>query len=210
MRSMCTPISSRMFLRRSWVIGRGVTTPCCAKAIAVASTVPIQMGRYRSPVRSRSKTIGCWLGTSRRTPTRFSSIIGSPRPLYPPCPNPATGSGRGAEEPLERTRILHEPGVILERNDERKVPVSLLIVQTVADDESVRAVETAVADVQRRDPARPLVEERAHPDGRGAPRRERGEQVRERETRVDDVLDDQDVLPSDVVVEVLQDAHDTR
>src|SRR5438552_11420863 len=186
MRSMCTPISSRMFLRRSWVIGRGVTTPCCAKAIAVASTVPIQMGRYRSPVRSRSKTIGCWLGTSRRTPTRFSSIIGSPKPLYPPCPNPATGSGRGDEEPLERSRILHEPRVVLERQDERKVPVALLVVEAVAHDEPVRAVEPSVADVERRDPARPLVEERAHADRCRAPRRQCREQVREGEARVDD------------------------
>ena len=30
---------------RSWVSGRAGTTPCCAKAMAVASTAPIQMGR---------------------------------------------------------------------------------------------------------------------------------------------------------------------
>ena len=32
-------------LNRSWVSGRGGTTPCCANAIAVASTAPIQIGR---------------------------------------------------------------------------------------------------------------------------------------------------------------------
>ena len=35
---------SRSFIR-SWVSGRGGTTPCWANAIAVASTAPIQMGR---------------------------------------------------------------------------------------------------------------------------------------------------------------------
>ena len=30
---------------RSWVSGRGGTTPCWAKAIAVASGAPIQIGR---------------------------------------------------------------------------------------------------------------------------------------------------------------------
>jgi hypothetical protein len=35
--STCTAISSRMFFKRSCVIGRGVTTPCSAMAIAAAS-----------------------------------------------------------------------------------------------------------------------------------------------------------------------------
>src|SRR3954451_17312632 len=39
---------------RSWVIGRAGRTPCCSKAIAAASTAPIQIGRDRSPWASLS------------------------------------------------------------------------------------------------------------------------------------------------------------
>ena len=39
-------------------MGRGVTTPCSDSAIAAASAAPIQIGRYRSPSRSRRSTIG--------------------------------------------------------------------------------------------------------------------------------------------------------
>ena len=39
------PVASSTSLSRSWVSGRGGTTPCWAKAIAVASTAPIQIGR---------------------------------------------------------------------------------------------------------------------------------------------------------------------
>ena len=39
------PVASSTSFIRSWVSGRGGTTPCWAKAIAVASTAPIQIGR---------------------------------------------------------------------------------------------------------------------------------------------------------------------
>ena len=39
------PVAVRTSFIRSCVSGRGGTTPCCAKAIAVASTAPIQIGR---------------------------------------------------------------------------------------------------------------------------------------------------------------------
>ena len=54
---------------RSCVMGRWVTMPWSAKAMAVASTGPIQIGRKRSPSRSRSNTIGWFVGSSTRTPT---------------------------------------------------------------------------------------------------------------------------------------------
>src|SRR6266498_1757060 len=41
--------------------------------MAVASTAPIQIGRYRSPSTSLSRTIGWLLGSSTRTPTTLSS-----------------------------------------------------------------------------------------------------------------------------------------
>src|SRR3954469_19223156 len=62
-----------MSRRRSWVSGRAGLTPCCPYAMAVASTAPIQIGRYRSPSTSRSRTIGWLLGSSTRTPTTLSS-----------------------------------------------------------------------------------------------------------------------------------------
>jgi hypothetical protein len=40
-----TASSSSMVFIRSWVIGLAVTTPWRAKAMAVASEVPIQIGR---------------------------------------------------------------------------------------------------------------------------------------------------------------------
>ena len=41
MHSTVAPSSSRMSRMRSWVIGRGVSTPCWAKAIACASAGPM-------------------------------------------------------------------------------------------------------------------------------------------------------------------------
>ena len=54
-------------------------TPWSDRAIAAASAAPIQMGRYRSPSRSRSSTIGWFVGSSTRTPVSSISIIGSRR-----------------------------------------------------------------------------------------------------------------------------------
>ncbi len=39
------PVASSTSFIRSWVSGRGGTTPCWANAMAVASTAPIQIGR---------------------------------------------------------------------------------------------------------------------------------------------------------------------
>src|SRR4051794_23297097 len=63
--------------------------PCCAKAMAVASTAPIQIGRYRSPSTSLSRTIGCWLGSSTRTPTTLTSE----RPVSLPSGRPGSSNG---------------------------------------------------------------------------------------------------------------------
>ncbi len=67
------PIASSRSFIRSWVSGRGGTTPCWANAIAVASTAPIQIGRYRSPDVSRNSTIGWLDGISTRTPMTSTS-----------------------------------------------------------------------------------------------------------------------------------------
>jgi hypothetical protein len=63
--------------------------------MAVASTAPIQIGRYRSPSTSLSRTIGWLLGSSTRTPTTLSSrtaasvslSFAAPIPQPPPAAN---------------------------------------------------------------------------------------------------------------------------
>ena len=76
---------------RSWVIGRGVSTPWRAKAMAVASTAPMKIGRTRcSPSASRSRTIGLLVGISTRTPTRCISTTDRPYRLRTGTYNSAT------------------------------------------------------------------------------------------------------------------------
>src|SRR4051794_45546 len=75
-RRCCSPASTSTI--RSWVSGRGGTTPSWAFAIAEASFAPIQMGRKRLPPTSRSSTIGALDGISTRTPTTSSSRMGQP------------------------------------------------------------------------------------------------------------------------------------
>src|SRR2546421_9061876 len=60
--------------KRSCVSGRRETMPCWAKAIAVASTAPIQMGRYLSPCASLSKTMGLFDGISTRSEEHTSEL----------------------------------------------------------------------------------------------------------------------------------------
>src|ERR687885_3034412 len=78
--SSVAPSARTTSLSRSWVMGRAGRTPCCSKAIAAASTAPIQMGRYRSPCVSLSSRIGWFPGSSTRTPTTLSSCtVGLPQ-----------------------------------------------------------------------------------------------------------------------------------
>src|SRR3954469_8105666 len=76
-RSSCQPSSSRTFFMRSWVMGRGVSTPSSANAIAVASGPPMKIGSVRcDPSVSLSSTMGAFVGSSTRTPTSSISTIG--------------------------------------------------------------------------------------------------------------------------------------
>src|SRR5256714_2016108 len=89
-----------------------------------------------------------------------------------------------------------------------QVSVPLGEVEAVADHEAIRDLEADVAHGNVDLAPLRLRQERADLERRRLPRLEVPHQVRERETRVDDVLDDQDVAPGDVDVEVLQDADD--
>jgi hypothetical protein len=89
----------------------------------------------------------------------------------------------------------------------REVPVALVEVEAVADEELVGDGEADVAYGQILDeaPVRPVEERRGGERGRGA-ERERLAEVVERQAGVDDVLDDHDVAPGDLAVEVLEQA----
>src|SRR5688572_27825544 len=134
MRSTATCVSRRMSRIRSWVIGRAVSTPCSANAIAVASPAPIQIGRYRSPFVSLSKTIGWFEGSSTRTPTSESSIMTARL-------TPAPALGHGPQPPLEQVRRVGEPAEVPHRDDVGEVAIPALEIEPVADHEDVRDLE---------------------------------------------------------------------
>src|SRR5207247_7930117 len=148
------------FLRRSWVIGRGVTTPWSARAMAAASACPIQMGRKRSPSASRRRTMGWFVGSSIRTPASDISIMASSGNLALPSPSDNLGGalatgvrpGNGPRDTLkvrdEEVRIRGEGGEVLHCQAIRQVPVPLPEVQPVAHHEHVSPVQPPVPAAQ--------------------------------------------------------------
>jgi hypothetical protein len=88
-----------------------------------------------------------------------------------------------------------------------QVPVALLEVEAVPHEELVGHREAHVADGQVvHEPAIGAVEERHRGEGAGVAERECLAEVVERQARVDDVLDDQDVATRDLRVQVLEQA----
>ena len=91
--------------------------------------------------------------------------------------------------------------------DVRKGPVLLGIIQPVSNHEFVFDREADVLDLDVNLPARRLAEETR---GTQMTRRSGADdvlQIRQRETRVDDVLDDHDIAPLDAAVEILEDLY---
>ena len=85
------------------------------------------------------------------------------------------------------------------------MPVALVEVEPVADEELVRHRETDVTDREVVDePPVGAVEEGDRVQRRGRAQRQRLADVVERQTRVDDVLDEQDVAAFDRGVQVLE------
>src|SRR5438067_7929222 len=195
MRSTPMPSSIRRSRMRSWVIGRCVTTPWRANAMAVASTAPMKIGSTRwSPSASRSNTIGLFVGSSTRTPTRCISTIGRTLP------------------PEQRSDV--RVGVVPQRSevaldDHVEVPIAALEVEAVAEEVHVAHVEAAEAHRGRNDPPHGSIEQHARLQRAGFAPRELAEQVRQRESRVDDVLDEDHVASAHVDVEVFQQSHAT-
>src|SRR5215204_2317256 len=91
-----------------------------------------------------------------------------------------------------------------------EIPVLLIEIQSVADDETVRNLEPHVADGHVDLASLRLREERADLERGGLTGLQVANQIGEGQPRVDDVLDDEHVAPLDVHVEVLEDPDDAR
>jgi hypothetical protein len=86
-----------------------------------------------------------------------------------------------------------------------QVAVPLLEIEPVAHEQLVGHREAHVADGQVvHEPTIRAVEERHRREGSRLAKRERLAEIIEREARVDDVLDDQDVAAGDLRVEILE------
>src|SRR5918999_2725900 len=203
MRSTATCVSRRMSRIRSWVMGRAVSTPCSANAIAVASPAPIQIGRYRSPFVSLSKTIGWFEGSSTRTPTSESSIMTA---RLTPTPR----IRHGPQPPLQQIRRGEQAAQVPHRDDIGQIAVAALEVEPVADHEDVRYLKPSSLQGHWDDPPDALVEQRHGLERSWAALCKGPSQVVERQPRVHDVFDQQHVPTRDVALEVLYELHDSR
>src|SRR5512134_1093037 len=94
-----TPSWSITLLKRSWVIGRGSWTFSNPTAMALASRMPIQIGRMFLFSRSRRMTIGDWVAGSIVIPTTCISL--TTRTSF--RARQGVGSGGPNEDPPERT-----------------------------------------------------------------------------------------------------------
>src|SRR4051812_18315352 len=91
---------------------------------------------------------------------------------------------------------------------EAEIAVQLAVVQAIAHDELVGNRETDVVDRDLDEPPGGLVEQRADPERPWILAAQVADEVVERQPRVDDVLDDQDLLTLDASRQVLQDSHE--
>src|SRR5439155_19031457 len=97
----------------------------------------------------------------------------------------------------------------VEYADVGQIPVPLVEIQAVADDEPIRDFEPHVADGNIDFPALRLGHEGADLQGCGLPGLKISDQVGKGQSGVDDVLDHEDVAALDVDVQVLEDPDDT-
>src|SRR5438552_3109884 len=83
MRSTVASRSVMIFFRRSWVIGRAILMPSSSVAIAVASSRPIQIGRFSLLAGSVRMTMGVFVTGSRVRPPTVMRMKFSPLMLAP-------------------------------------------------------------------------------------------------------------------------------
>src|SRR5215212_3009845 len=130
-------------------------------------------------------------------------------------------SERSSTASRERPALLPQKGVFtaseafwdeirMQDRDVRKIAVALGEVEPVADDEAVRDLEADVPDVDVVLAPLGLGEQRADVERCRLAGLEAAHEVRQRQARVDDVLDHEHVSALDVDVEVLEDPHDPR
>src|SRR6266567_3129191 len=184
---------------------------------APLTTVSSSMGSWARPPKTSSNISATRSGVSTIPGRRGSSPIPSRISRIPSeiCPwsNPSgSGPASARRRSVMRTSSWEGFGVDLglQRADEREVAEPFVEVEPVAHDEHRRDLEAAVPDVERNLLGLGLLQQRAHLEAGRLASPEVLQQVVQREPRVDDVLDQQDVPPGDLVVEVLEDPHHAR
>src|SRR6266849_6366699 len=138
----------------------------------------------------------------RRQRDTLRILAGPDRVVWPCSPHNST-SGQFADGPLPGSRRL-----LPHHRNVGQVAVLLVVVQAVADDEDRWNLEPLVAHVHRYLLNALLAHEGTDLEARRFARLQVFEEVEERQAGIDDVLDEQDVAPRDLEVEVLQDPHD--
>ena len=141
-------------------------------------------------------------------------VTGGRPPTWPPAvyhgrtqPTRMTTAGDGGKPPpaakgiaIHRTSDRRLRGLVDAGTQDAHVPkvtVELAVIEAVAHDELVRDREPDVVDGDVHEPAGRLVEQRADPERPRVLAAQVPEQVVERQARVDDVLDEQDVAAVD-------------
>src|SRR3981081_1688205 len=197
-------MSSRTVLKRSWVMGRGVSMPWRAYTMAVASGGPMKIGRYRCPSSSRSSTIGWFVGTSTRTPTSDRRITrclrrsGETSTYHSPSRTErrSIGSEGHRARPVQGVDVCRGPvedDAPVRLDDERNISIQVGLMEAVSQHEHVADLDSHIADGERHDAPDGPVEQRADIEGPWRALSAVRQQVRERETGVDQVLDKNDL-----------------
>src|SRR3954453_20888554 len=162
-----------------------------------ASTTTIRMGKaalLKNLLMRGTRTAFASLGKGLRVP----GALGTPYRCY-------VGRAQTDVGAVARRRLL-----LRQRGDVREVAVALPDVEAVADGELVGDLEADVARRQLDLAAVRLGQQGADLQRGGLARAQVAQQVLQRQARVDDVLDDQDVAARDRAVEVLEDPHHAR
>src|SRR5438067_769446 len=186
-----TPWPSLRPSERTTSIGTSSPGDCIEPWTFPVNCVPRMLARSVSPGRKPSSS------------TTVSSMGTLPYAVFP-----CMESDRVARNVRAKLPPLVLVDVGLECTDVGKIPVALVVVQAVPHDEGRRDREPVVADVERDLLNLGLSHQGADLEAPRLAALQVLEQVGERQTRVDDVFDDEDVPVVQVEVEVLQDPHD--
>src|SRR5436853_330351 len=89
-----------------------------------------------------------------------------------------------------------------------QVSVTLAVIEPIADDEFIGNLETDVFESDFNDAAGPAIQQRAHFKRFRISSGQRPQKIFQRETRVDNILNDEHILAGDIFFEVLRDSND--